>query len=88
MTKSFARVLAPDVRVNALSPGLVHTRFAGWPEETFTNGAEQSPLKRIASVDEVARTALYLAADATATTGENLARGLWSDCAAPCLIHY
>jgi 3-oxoacyl-[acyl-carrier protein] reductase len=45
MTKSFARVLAPEVRVNAIAPGLVHTRFANWPPETFVNGAAQSPLK-------------------------------------------
>ena len=70
MTKSFARILAPDVRVNTLAPGLVHTRFAGWPEETFTTGAQQSPLRRIATVEEVAKAALFLAADATAMTGD------------------
>ena len=31
MTRSLARALAPDIRVNAIAPGLVHTRFAGWP---------------------------------------------------------
>ncbi len=72
MTKSFARIMAPDVRVNAISPGLVHTRFAGWPAETFTNGAEQSPLKRISTGEEVAEAALFLAAGATAMTGENI----------------
>jgi 3-oxoacyl-[acyl-carrier protein] reductase len=72
MTKSFARVMAPDVRVNAIAPGLVHTRFAGWPSETFVTGAEQSPMRRIASVEEVAATALFLAADATAMTGETI----------------
>jgi 3-oxoacyl-[acyl-carrier protein] reductase len=72
MTKSFARVLAPDVRVNALSPGMVHTRFAGWPEEVFPAAAARSPLKRITTVEEVAALALFLVADATAITGENL----------------
>jgi 3-oxoacyl-[acyl-carrier protein] reductase len=72
MTKSFARVLAPDVRVNALAPGLVHTRFAGWPPETFTTGAEQAPLRRIATVAEIAKATLFLAADATAMTGETV----------------
>lgn len=70
MTKSFARVLAPHVRVNALAPGLVRTRFAGWPAETFAIAAGQSPLGRIATVDEIAAAALFLAADATAMTGE------------------
>lgn len=72
MTKSFARVLAPEVRVNALAPGLVHTRFAGWPQETFTNGATAAPLKRIATVEEIAKAVLFLAADATAMTGETI----------------
>jgi 3-oxoacyl-[acyl-carrier protein] reductase len=70
MTKSFARILAPDVRVNVISPGLVHTRFAGWPPETFVAGKEASPLKRITTVEEIASAALFLAADATAMTGE------------------
>ena len=72
MTKSFARVLAPEVRVNAIAPGLVHTNFAGWPPETFPAGAQQSPLKRIATVEEVAASALFLAADATSMTGETI----------------
>jgi 3-oxoacyl-[acyl-carrier protein] reductase len=72
LTKSLARVMAPDVRVNVISPGLVHTRFAGWPPETFVTGAENSPLKRITTGEEIAAAALYLAVDATATTGENL----------------
>ncbi|MBS1877325.1 MAG: SDR family oxidoreductase [Acidobacteria bacterium] len=72
MTKSFARVLAPEVRVNALSPGAVHTRFAGWPEEIFPAAARRSPLKRIATVEEVAGAVLFLACGATAITGENL----------------
>jgi 3-oxoacyl-[acyl-carrier protein] reductase len=72
MTKSFARVMAPDVRVNCIAPGLVHTRFAGWPPETFTTGAEQSPLKRITTPEEIGKAALFLAADATSMTGETI----------------
>lgn len=72
MTKSFARVMAPDVRVNAIAPGLVHTRFAGWPPETFTRGAEQSPLRRIATVEEIAAAVRFLAVSGTAITGETI----------------
>lgn len=72
MTKSLARALAPDIRVNALAPGLVHTRFAGWPESTFEAGEKASPLGRIATAEEIARVALFLAADATAITGESI----------------
>jgi 3-oxoacyl-[acyl-carrier protein] reductase len=72
MTKSLARALAPAIRVNALAPGLVHTRFAGWPESAFERGRKNSPLGRIATPEEVARVALFLAADATAVTGETI----------------
>ena len=72
MTRSLARALAPDIRVNAIAPGLVHTRFAGWPQEAFKTGKEVSPLGRIASVEEVASTVLFLAADATAITAETV----------------
>ncbi len=72
MTRSFARILAPEVRVNTLAPGFVRTRFAGWPSETFDQAAEHSPLKRIPTTEEIAKAALFLAADATAMTGETI----------------
>jgi NAD(P)-dependent dehydrogenase (short-subunit alcohol dehydrogenase family) len=72
MTKSLARALAPDIRVNALAPGLVHTRFAGWPAAAFEQGAKSTPLGRIATTEEIAKAALFLAADATAMTGETI----------------
>ena len=72
MTKSLARVLAPEIRVNAIAPGLVHTRFAGWPDSTFTEGAKTSALKRITTVEEIAKVCLFLAADATSITAETI----------------
>ncbi len=72
MTKSLARALAPDIRVNALAPGLVHTRFAGWPAAAFEQGRKSTPLGRIATTEEIAKAALFLAADATAMTGETI----------------
>lgn len=72
MTKSLARVLAPEIRVNAIAPGLVHTRFAGWPDKAFEHGREVSPLKRIATVDEVAATVSFLVSDASAITAETI----------------
>ena len=70
MTKSLARALAPAIRVNAVCPGLVHTRFAGWPPEAFEHGSKVTPIGRLVTVEEVAQAALFLAADATALTGE------------------
>jgi 3-oxoacyl-[acyl-carrier protein] reductase len=72
MTKALARALAPDIRVNAFAPGMVQTRFAGWPDEAFAKAKRTTPLERIATVEEVAKVALFLAADATATTGATI----------------
>lgn len=72
MTKSFARVLAPEVRVNAVAPGFVRTRFAGWPQEVFDAAAKESPLGRLASPEDIGAAAYFLAAEALATTGETI----------------
>jgi 3-oxoacyl-[acyl-carrier protein] reductase len=72
MTKSLARALAPEIRVNAIAPGLIETRFAGWPKEAFELSRQVSPLKKIATAEEVATTVLFLAADATAITSETI----------------
>jgi 3-oxoacyl-[acyl-carrier protein] reductase len=72
MTKSLARALAPDIRVNAVLPGFVRTRFAGWPDEAFNQVEKVTPLRRLATVDEVAAATVFFAAMATGTTGETL----------------
>ncbi|HUQ90738.1 MAG TPA: glucose 1-dehydrogenase [Bryobacteraceae bacterium] len=72
MTKSFARVLAPEIRVNAIAPGFVRTRFAGWPKEVFDEAEKTVPLKRIATPEEIGNAAVFLAADGTAITGETI----------------
>jgi 3-oxoacyl-[acyl-carrier protein] reductase len=72
MTKSLARALAPAIRVNAIAPGFVRTRFANWPDSAFDQGEAMTPLKRLATVEEIAALALYLTADAKAVTGESI----------------
>jgi 3-oxoacyl-[acyl-carrier protein] reductase len=72
MTKSLARALAPDIRVNAIAPGFVRTRFANWPAAAFDQGEAVTPLKHLATVEEIAALALYLVADAGSTTGETI----------------
>jgi len=72
MTKSFARVLAPDVRVNAIAPGFVRTRFANWPSSAFDDGEAITPMGKLPTPEEIGAMAVYLAADATATTGETI----------------
>ena len=72
MTKSLARALAPEIRVNAIAPGFVRTRFANWPAAAFDQGEAITPLKHLATVEEIAALALYLVADAGSTTGETI----------------
>ncbi|BDC52409.1 3-oxoacyl-ACP reductase [Bryobacterales bacterium F-183] len=72
MTKSFARILAPNVRVNSISPGFVKTRFAGWPPETFIEAEKNSILNRLVSPTDIGKAAVFLAADALSMTGENI----------------
>jgi NAD(P)-dependent dehydrogenase (short-subunit alcohol dehydrogenase family) len=63
------------IRVNTISPGLVHTPMtdpvcaAPAALELF---ARTSPLGRIATADEIAAAALWLASDECFMTGENL----------------
>jgi 3-oxoacyl-[acyl-carrier protein] reductase len=72
MTRSLARALAPDIRVNAVLPGFVRTRFAGWPDSAFDQAEKITPLRKLATVDDVAEAALFFAAMAKGTTGETL----------------
>ena len=74
MTKSLARALAPEIRVNAISPGLIRTQFAGRPDSDSVFQAEEgvTPLKRLATVAECAEAAFFLASAATAVTGQTL----------------
>lgn len=71
LTKSLARALAPEIRVNAVAPGLVRTRFADWPASAFDTAEKITPLRRLATVDDIAQAALFLAR-APGITGETL----------------
>jgi 3-oxoacyl-[acyl-carrier protein] reductase len=72
LTKSLARALAPGIRVNAIAPGFVRTRFADWPSSAFDEGEAMTPLKRLATVEEIAALALHLAVEAKSITGETI----------------
>lgn len=56
LTKTLARELAPEVRVNALAPGPVATdMYAALPEDERRAIEEETPLGRVGTPDEIAR---------------------------------
>ena len=66
-TRQLARELGGKVRVNAVAPGLIKTRFAEalWGNEQIMNRVQsQNPMGRIGVPDEVAAAVLFLASDA------------------------
>ncbi len=71
-SKSFARSVAPRVRVNVLCPGWIETAFgAGADPEFHASVAESTPLGRWGTPEDVARAAVWLASpDAAFITGQ------------------
>lgn len=78
MTLYFARALAPDVRVNAVCPGLITTRWFvdgigqdGY-EKVKATYEESAPLGRASTAEDVANAIVWLADEARTVTGEML----------------
>jgi 3-oxoacyl-[acyl-carrier protein] reductase len=74
MTLSLARVLAPEVRVNAICPTLTEGGFVERLDPTTfaartANIVANSPLKKIGKPDEVAETIWWLVTSAAMMTG-------------------
>jgi 3-oxoacyl-[acyl-carrier protein] reductase len=78
LTLSLARALAPEVRVNAVCPGFVDTRWArgAMDEESYraftARVADSAPLKRMTMPEDVAEAALWFIEGGRATTGQFL----------------
>ncbi|MBA4064619.1 MAG: 3-ketoacyl-ACP reductase [Isosphaera sp.] len=72
MTQSLARAFGPDVRVNAVAPGPILTRWLAGREAHVQKFVEQAPLGRAADPDDVADAVVYLATGTTLTTGQVL----------------
>jgi 3-oxoacyl-[acyl-carrier protein] reductase len=70
MTKALARVLAPEVRVLAVSPGVVDTEFVPGRGADFNDKVKAStPLKRIGEADDIAAAITACATMLTYSTG-------------------
>ena len=73
LVKALARELGPAVRVNGVSPGAIL-----WPEHGLSEQAREdilarTALKRAGSPQDIARTVLFLARDASYITGQVIA---------------
>jgi 3-oxoacyl-[acyl-carrier protein] reductase len=70
VTKSLARVFAPHVRVNAVAPGPVRTRWLAGREEMVERSLKATPLGRAATPDDIADAVVFLALGTTLMTGQ------------------
>ena len=73
LTRSLAKELAPEVRVNGVSPGAIL-----WPEGDMSDATKASildevPLERAGSPADIAGCVVYLVRDATYVTGQIVA---------------
>jgi pteridine reductase len=73
LTRSMAKDLAPDIRVNGVAPGAIL-----WPEDEMNEATKatilkQIPLERPGDPADVAGCVLYLVRDATYVTGQIIA---------------
>jgi 3-oxoacyl-[acyl-carrier protein] reductase len=70
MSMALARVLAPEIRVVVVAPGMVHTGFVpGRTEEMMANAAAATPLKRAIEAHDVALAVMACITHLTHTTG-------------------
>ena len=74
MTKSLAKELGPDVRVNSVAPGAIL-----WPEHESDDQEKQDsvlskvPMGRLGTEQDIAQTVYFLAVKATYMTGQTIA---------------
>lgn len=74
LTKALARILAPDVQVNAVSPGTTESEMTrGWDEAAIAGLIEKIPAGRLGRPADVAAAVRFLASDeAGFITGQTL----------------
>jgi len=72
LTKCLARALAPAVRVNAVAPGVVNTRWVAGRAEHVKRQSEGTLLGRVAGPDDIADPILGLILRADFVTGQTL----------------
>jgi 3-oxoacyl-[acyl-carrier protein] reductase len=73
LTRSLARSLAPDIRVNAVAPGFVDSPWnKDWPSDRKVESIERTPLKRACTPEDIAVTIFFLCAGTSMVTGQTI----------------
>jgi 3-oxoacyl-[acyl-carrier protein] reductase len=70
MTKSLARAFAPDVRVNAVAPGPILTRWLADHMDHVERSLLATPMRRASAPEDVADVIAFLALGTTLMTGQ------------------
>jgi pteridine reductase len=73
LTRSLAKDLAPDIRVNGVSPGAILWPENDMPDDTKATILKQVPLARAGDPEDIAGAVLFLVRDATYVTGQIIA---------------
>ena len=73
VTRSLARTLAPEIRVNAVAPGVVRTRWVENQVSLVRAAQMQTPMRRVARPEDVAQVIVSLIADSDFVTGQIIA---------------
>lgn len=73
LTRSLAKDLAPEIRVNGVSPGAIMWPESGLSEQTQATILRQIPIGRRGDANDIATCVLYLVRDASYVTGQIIA---------------
>jgi len=73
LTRALARELAPEIRVNGVSPGAIMWPEGGMSDETKATILRQVPAGRPGDPSDIAGCVLYLVRDASYVTGQIIA---------------
>ncbi len=66
LTRHLAKVLAPEIKVNAIAPGPFYSKMMAYTLDNFGEAiAKSCPMKRLGEPDDMAGTAIFLASAAS-----------------------